>query len=444
MLSARLIRKRFAVIVISVCGLGCRVDQLITPTGASDLVVDPATLADSAPLGSTAMRHRNITIDGEPLPGRTWRATVSGGSTWLQLERAEDTVPSSVGVLLKPAGLTLGSYQDTIVVTSDVGDSAVRVPVRFLVQLPPRLAISVQPSPGVAGHPIAPAVVVVAQDGAGRTLSAFSDAVTITLGKNTSGASLAGTTTVNASGGVATFSNLTLNRKGTGYTLVASGSGVTSIETAPFNMAAPPISASRSTLTVSYASIGASLGTSVSTITVTAIDELGDAVSGAPVVILASGNANVITPPNGTSNANGIMTATFSSTASGTRAITATAGGVTLSNTASITVTAGPVVQLGFTVQPSDVVLGGVISPSIQVSGLDAFGNFASFYGYVSLGISAGPKDAILTGTATVYAPAGVATFPNIGLSTPGTGYALIAGSNGISPVVSKPFNVTK
>src|SRR5689334_11972526 len=208
--------KWLALIALGAFLLSCQLDQLVQPAGASRLVVDPRVLTDSAPLGSTSLRQRNITIEGDPLPGRSWRATVAGESRWLGLTRAQDTVPSTVGVSLNPAGLSLGNYQDTIVITSDVGDSAVRVPVRFVVQAPPRLVFSTQPSSGLAGRPISPPVVVVAQDGAGHTLSDFTGAVTIALGANPTGATLGGTTSVNASAGVATFSGLTLNRSGAG------------------------------------------------------------------------------------------------------------------------------------------------------------------------------------------------------------------------------------
>ena len=47
------------------------------------------------------------------------------------------------------------------------------------------------------------------------------DQVTIAIGANPGGGTLSGTTTATVSGGVATFSNLSINQPGTGYTLVA-------------------------------------------------------------------------------------------------------------------------------------------------------------------------------------------------------------------------------
>jgi hypothetical protein len=60
--------------------------------------------------------------------------------------------------------------------------------------------------------------------------------VTITLGSNPGGATLSGQTTVNASQGTATFSNLRLSAPGTGYTLRALASGLTDATSSAFNV----------------------------------------------------------------------------------------------------------------------------------------------------------------------------------------------------------------
>ena len=50
--------------------------------------------------------------------------------------------------------------------------------------------------------------------------------MTVALANNPGGATLGGTLTVTASGGVATFSGLTLTKAASGYTLVATSSGL--------------------------------------------------------------------------------------------------------------------------------------------------------------------------------------------------------------------------
>jgi hypothetical protein len=401
------------------------------------------------------MRQRTITVSGDAIPGRSWRASVAGGSGWLEVTPTQDTVPSSVAITLKPDGLALGSYEDTVLVSSDMGDPPVQVPVRFLVQAGPtppppppqgtsQLVIIVQPTSGTAGRPINPPVVVVAQDASGRIVNDFAGDVTVALGSN-SGAILGGNTTVSASAGVATFSDLTVNRRGTGYTLLATAAGFTGIQSKPFDMADVPVSASRSTLSVSRNTIVASNGSSTTTITVTAADEQGNPVAGASVTITASGGGNTIAPSNGTTDASGRMNATLSSTGAGSKTISAVAGGVTIGTAASVQVTPASAAQLTFSVQPADAVEDRAIRPPIQVTTLDQFGNFApDFYGAVTLTLTRGRDDARLQGTVTVGAIAGIATFDNVSVSRDGNNYAITASSSGLGSVESSTFRVRK
>jgi len=72
--------------------------------------------------------------------------------------------------------------------------------------------------------------------------TAFNGNVTIALGANPggSGSSLGGTVTVAAVNGVASFSALTINNAGNGYTLIVSGGGLTPVPTNSFNVTPPP------------------------------------------------------------------------------------------------------------------------------------------------------------------------------------------------------------
>src|SRR5439155_3941519 len=81
---------------------------------------------------------------------------------------------------------------------------------------------------------------VTARDASGNTVTSYTGLITVALGANPSGGTLAGTTSVNAVSGVATFSTLSINNAGTGYTLVASASGLTGATSTSFNITAPP------------------------------------------------------------------------------------------------------------------------------------------------------------------------------------------------------------
>jgi alpha-tubulin suppressor-like RCC1 family protein len=96
------------------------------------------------------------------------------------------------------------------------------------------LVFTAQPADATAGGTLAPVVQVAIQDGAGTTVSSATTAVTVALGSNPGSATLSGTTTVTAVAGVATFGDLALERAGSGYTLVASASGLTGATSVAF------------------------------------------------------------------------------------------------------------------------------------------------------------------------------------------------------------------
>ena len=91
-----------------------------------------------------------------------------------------------------------------------------------------------QPTSAPGAEQIAPAVQVAVQDSAGNTLTTATDAVTLALGANPVAGTLAGTLTVVAAQGIATFSNLRIDRPGSGYRLAASAVGRTGATSASF------------------------------------------------------------------------------------------------------------------------------------------------------------------------------------------------------------------
>src|SRR5438046_2767729 len=84
------------------------------------------------------------------------------------------------------------------------------------------------------------AVRVTARDASVNTVTSYTGLITVAIGANPSGGTLSGTTSVNAVNGVATFSTLSINNAGNGYTLTASASGLTGATSASFNITAPP------------------------------------------------------------------------------------------------------------------------------------------------------------------------------------------------------------
>lgn len=97
---------------------------------------------------------------------------------------------------------------------------------------PPVLGFFTQPGSTGIGQALSP-VQITTSDSLGGLDSTFTGTVTVRLGSNSTGAALGGTTAVRAINGIATFTNLTVDRAGN-YTLVASASGSASVTSSAF------------------------------------------------------------------------------------------------------------------------------------------------------------------------------------------------------------------
>ena len=102
--------------------------------------------------------------------------------------------------------------------------------------------------------------------------------------------------------------------------------------------------------------------------------------------------------------------------------------------------------QLAFTVQPSTTMPFLTIQPPVKVTALDALGNPAvSFNGQVTIAIANNGGLLLagkLSGTKTVTAVNGVATFSDLSIDQVGNGYTLQGAAPGLSGAVSAPFNI--
>jgi hypothetical protein len=79
---------------------------------------------------------------------------------------------------------------------------------------------------------------VTAEDGFGNVATSYNTGVILVLASNPASATLGGTVTVAPSGGVATFSGLSLNKAATGDTLRASSGGLLTATTTSINVSA--------------------------------------------------------------------------------------------------------------------------------------------------------------------------------------------------------------
>jgi hypothetical protein len=185
---------------------------------------------------------------------------------------------------------------------------------------------------------------VTAQTATGATATSFTGAITVALGANTTGATLAGGTTAAAVAGVATFSGLTLDRVGTGYTLTASATGLTGATSAAFNITPGPANRLAFTVQPAASSAGAAIAPAVQ---VTARDAQGNtATSFTGGVTLTLGTNPVAAVLSGATTNAVAGIATFSGLSvdkAGTGlTLVATATGLTAATSSPFNVTAPP------------------------------------------------------------------------------------------------------
>jgi hypothetical protein len=119
--------------------------------------------------------------------------------------------------------------------------------------------------------------------------------------------------------------------------------------------------------------------------------------------------------------------------------LTASASGLAGDTSTPFAITPGPATQLLFTVQPSNALPTATIQPPVQVTAFDALGNLATnFTGFVRLTIGHDASllgNATLSGTTSVAATGGVATFGDLSIGAPGINYTLKAAFGTSTPI---------
>jgi len=99
--------------------------------------------------------------------------------------------------------------------------------------------------------------------------------------------------------------------------------------------------------------------------------------------------------------------------------------------------------RLVFSTQPGNGIAGGPLSPQPVVQAQDDSGALAvNFNGWVVVSIGNNPGGGVLTGTTTIRAVGGVATYSGLAINKPGIGYDLVASASGLAFDVSHFFDV--
>lgn len=315
------------------------------------------------------------------------------------------------------------------------------------VGAPSLLAFSVQPSGVVAGAAIVPAVRVVVEDARGNTVTTATPSITVAIGNDPSRATLSGTVTEGAVGGIATFPGLSLDKADTGYTLIASGPGLLSATSTAFSVTPGPPAKLAFTVQPGSGVAGVAMTPAVQ---VAVEDAQGNIVTGAtlPVTLVIGSNpaSGTLSGSTTTTAVNGIATfATLSINAAGVGyTLIASSSGLTGATSVSFAIGVGSPSKLVFSTQPMNAAAGTAIAPAVQVAVEDNQGNtVTTATPSVTVDIGSNPSSGVLSGITTVSAVSGVATFPTLSLNRAGVGYTLTASSTGLTAAASAPFSIS-
>ncbi|MDF5690152.1 invasin domain 3-containing protein [Aquirufa aurantiipilula] len=374
--------------------------------------------------------------------GGTLTGTILSGNSAVTISGVTYT-KAETGVVLTATGSLAGN------VSGKVGDSnAFNVVAGAATQL----AIS-NISTQTAGSGFA--VTVTLLDANGNTVNATADGtVTLTLktGTGTLGGTLTGTITSGTS--AVTISGVTYTKAESGVVLTATGSAAGNVngktgDSNSFTVNPGAVDATKSTITPVSASIIAN-GSSTQLLTVTAKDANGNNVGtgGATVTISRHVGTGVVGSVSDVGN--GTYTATVTSpTTVGTGQFEATIGGNVVENGTGamfhsvITYTVGPAAKLTFQVQPSNTASLASINPAVKVRIEDTNGNLTSSTANVTINFGTNAGSGTLSGTKTVAAINGVATFSDLSIDNAANGYTLSATSSGLTGATSNTFNVS-
>jgi hypothetical protein len=192
--------------------------------------------------------------------------------------------------------------------------------------------VAVAPSSLTAGSGAA-TITVTVNDGSGNPMSG----VSVQLAATGSGNTLTQPASVTDANGVATgsLSSTVAEDK----TITATAGGVQLASQPVVSVSAGPADAAQSTVAAAPTSIVADAD--ISTITVTAKDANGNPVSGATVVLAATGSGNTLTQPASVTDANGTATGTLASSVAEDKTVSATIDGTGVNQTVVVTVTPG-------------------------------------------------------------------------------------------------------
>lgn len=429
-----------------------------TLSAAFNITADRLVVTASPANPSNAGAPLALTVAAQDGAGHTDATFTDNIALAIQNNPGSDTLHGSSSKAASAGVVVFGGAGDAAIFKAGVGytlragsgtlatgDSD---PFDIVSQAGSTLVFTTSPADSTAGVAFPTQPVVQVQDAFGNPDPSFNGAITlaITSGTGAPGATLGGITTVNAVNGVASFSGLNTVTAGAGYQLTASASGLTSGDSAGFNISAGAAVGLAVTASPGNTRSGVAFATQPVIAARDTYGNLATSFSGAVTLAIKPGTGTAGAALAGTATVNAVNgVASFSGLSIdkiGTGYVLAASAEVlTPAETGAFDITANGLV---FTLQPVDTLAGQTIL--VKVAAQDVLGNTdTSFTGTVTLQLkNAGRGGATLLGTLTASAVNGEADFTGNGLNITkaGAGYVLGASAGGLATVDSDPFNI--
>jgi hypothetical protein len=432
----------FSDLVISAAGRGYTLQAsgtgLSAGTSSGFDAADRLVVTTPPPADVTAGSSFGLVVSAEDAQGHvdtTFNGKVTLTSSVGPAPGGTLTVTAANGVATF-SGLTLTKAGSADLAVQSDGPAAATDTGAFTVTGAAATSLTVQ-GPGDVLTGSAFTLKVVARDPYGNMDPNFKGSVGVALDNNPGGSTLGGTLSVTASGGLAQFTDLTLDKPGIGYTLRATAAGLPGAPSSLFT-------AFHDRLTVTTAPPASVTAGSAFGLVVSAEDAAGTV---DPTFV---GNVTISSlagpTPLGALTVRAVHgVATFAGLTldqAGTAQLLASSSGAASGQTGAITVHAGTATHWAFQGLSGNGLTGSPLG--LTVAAEDAYGNVdPNFHGSVTVALGSHPTGAGLAGMLTGTASGGSVAFPALSLNLPGSGYTLRATGGGLPAATSLAFNVT-
>ncbi len=315
------------------------------------------------------------------------------------------------------------------------------LPFSVAAILPTQLAVITQPTGAIANTVFTTQPVAEIRDGSGLRVLNASSPVTVSLAPGSTGTgALSGTATVNAVNGVVRFTDLRISTSGN-YSLLFTSPGLTTTSSNAFSVTlAPPTQ-----LGLAQQPSGGATGSVMATQPIVQFNDF----SGARVVDATNAVTATLNGAGGTLSGTTTVNAVNGSASftnltvsgAGSYTITFSSAGLTPVTSSSVVITALPPTQLALGTAPGGAATGALLSPQPSVQLRDVNSSLvASATNPVTVALNG--AGGTLSGTTTVNAVNGVASFSDLRIAGVGT-YTLTFTSGALTAVTSGTIGIT-